>query len=305
MVEFTLNTMDFPSLQGRKSVFWAPVFLSPIMGSPERLVVAIVVAGEHDGVVCPASGLDRIQCFYGKASELILAATRVALHELEVQISKHGQSILTGGTFCSGPIQTGAPIQSTATDMRSLARMWLDSISSLHNSSSVVEFRAAVPLEALQVKDKRARGDRLRSEVLKVATDRKSPILQYFTKATRLAKTRMPLANVSLDYQGKRVVANFSKLRPMANMRAEFDRIRGRLWSLDVNQVRAGHFDSDAVEYELILERPELSDFSDGGKKVASALDELANQADEKHLGFRQFANVTDILNHLEKREAA
>ncbi len=302
MREIGLELKDFPALVGRKSVTWAPVFLSPIVGSPERLVIAVAVADDRDGIVCSASGLERLRCLYGESSDLIIAAAKGAISELQMKLSEEGKDFLKKEEFSTGLVYTGTPMQSTAKEMGGLAKVWLETISSLHDMKS--EFFLHPPEEE-RVKVLRLRGDRLSSEVLQLATERKSPILKFFTKSVVRSNSRVPLTNVSVDYHGKRVVANFSTLRPTSNLRSEFDRILRRLWALDLNQTRAGHSDSDAVQYELILQRPKLSDFSGEGERISRALDELAGQADEKKLGFRQFSNVVEMVDHLEKREAA
>ena len=113
------------------------------------------------------------------------------------------------------------------------------------------------------------------------------------------------ISDISVDFKGKKVVANFTTIRSVQDIRREFDRILRRLWELDVTQVREGHENSDAVKYELILQKPDFSQFKKEGARLTGALEELEGQADEKHLRLRQFTNAEQMVSHLEMREAA
>ena len=69
--------------------------------------------------------------------------------------------------------------------------------------------------------------------------------------------------------------------------------------------MRAGHYDSDAVIYELIIQKPVLEDFQNRADRISNALEDLKGQADEKNLVLRQFDNAGQIVEHLERKETA
>ena len=212
-----------------------------------------------------------------------------------------GREALIDPSGAIGILSVGDARRVAAKDMKEVALSWLGAISSLHDS-----FSLAIQSENV-VERQRARGDQLLSSVCDYAVRKKSPILPYFSQSARLGKpARSSLSKVDLDFKGKRIVANFSTIRPhVKNLRGEFDRMLRRLWELDVTQVRAGHTENDAVVYELIIQAPNTDDYVGKPDRVKYALEDLKEQADEKSLVLRQFAGAAEIVAHLERREAA
>lgn len=301
MVDIKFDAASFPSLSGHDEVVWAPIFITPILGSPERLVAAVAVVGTQERYLSVASGLEKLRCLYGESSQLIMAATMTALVEFEADLINRGKEALVSSSQGMGILSVGDARRVATKDVKEVASSWLGTISSLHDSFALTIQKTS------EIVRHRPRGDQLPSSVCELAGRKKSPILQYFSQSIRKGTSnRSSLANVALDFEGQRVVANFSTIRPSAsNVRAEFDRMLRRLWELDVTQVRAGHRESDAVLYELIIQQPKLHEFSGKPDRIKNALEDLKGQADEKNLVLRQFEGAEQIVDHLERREAA
>lgn len=301
MIDIGFDARSFPSLDGHDEAVWAPIFITPILGSPERLVAAIAVVGIQHRHLSIASGLEKLNCLYGKSAQLILAATMTALSEFEADLKARGKEALDSPSREFGILSVGDARRVATQDVKEVASSWLGTISSLHDSF------ALMAQEADNVVRRKRKGDQLPSRVCQLASQKNSPIWRYFSKPIRQGKTvRSSLANVALDFEGQRVVANFSTIRPTAsNVRAEFDRMLRRLWELDVTQGRAEHRENDAVLYELIIQQPNLQEFSGKPDRIKNALEDLKGQADEKKLVLRQFEGAEQIVNHLERKEAA
>jgi hypothetical protein len=301
MVKIQFNASSFPSLHGRDEALWAPIFITPIAGSPERLVAAVAVVSAQERYVSVATGLEKLRCLYGENSQLILAATHAALAEFEAELKDRGKFAIATPQQRAGIISVGEARRVAANDLKSMALNWLRTISSLHDNFAlqVVSGNDSV--------SRKPRGEQLPASVWDFAVRKKSPISNYFNASIRDRSRRgAPLSKVDLDYQGKRVIANFSTIRPyVTDVRGEFNRMTRRLWELDVSQVRAGHYDSDAVLYELIIQKPILEDFHGQADRIVNALEDLKGQADEKNLILRQFDNAEQIVEHLERKEAA
>ena len=301
MVNTHFNASSFPSLQGRDEALWAPIFITPIAGSPERLVAAVAVVSAQERYVSVATGLEKLRCLYGGDSQLILAATHAALAEFEVELKDRGKDAIAAPQHRTGIISVGEVRRAAANDLKGMALNWLRTISSLHDNFA---------LQVMSGNDsasRKPRGEQLPASVWDFAVRKKSPISKYFNASIRDRGRRgAPLSKVDLDYQGQRVIANFSTIRSyVTDVRGEFNRMTRRLWELDVSQVRAGHHDSDAVLYELIIQKPILEEFHGQADRIANALEDLKGQADEKNLILRQFDNAEQIVEHLERKEAA
>ena len=301
MVNIQFDASSFPSLQGRDEALWAPIFITPIAGSPERLVAAVAVVSAKERFISVATGLEKLRCLYGENSQLILAATHSALAEFEAELKDRGKEAIAVPQQRTGIISVGEARRVTANELKGMALNWLRTISSLHDNF------ALQVMSGNELVSRKPRGEQLPASVWDLAVRKKSPISHYFNASIRDRSRRgAPLSKVELDYQGRRVIANFSTIRPyVTDVRGEFNRMTRRLWELDVSQVRAGHYDSDAVLYELIIQKPILEDFHGKADRISNALEDLKGQADEKNLILRQFDNAQQIVEHLESKEAA
>lgn len=301
MVNISFNASSFPSLEGRHDALWAPIFITPIAGSPERLVAAVVVVSDQERYISIATGLEKLRCLYGETARLILAATYAALAEFEADLKLRGKVAIENPSQGASIIHIGEARRVAISDVKSMALNWLSTISSLHDNFAL---QAVPDIDSVIRKPK---SKPLSASVLDFALRNNSPISRYFNTSIKDKQRRgAPLSKVDLDYQGQRVVANFSSIRPrISDVRGEFNRLTRRLWELDVSQVRAGHCDSDAVLYELIIQKPVMADFSTKADRIANALEDLKGQADEKKLVLRQFDNTAEIVKHLEQKEAA
>ncbi|MCX7302159.1 MAG: hypothetical protein NTX73_17605 [Rhodobacterales bacterium] len=299
---FNLGMGLFPEIDLEEEVVWAPLFISPIFGSPERLVAAVAVAGENNHLVSIAGQLQKLSCLYGDNSGVVIAATKSAISEFQTDLAERGKEALLQPKHTMQILSIGEAKISAAGELREIAECWLGSISSLHIQQDVFSLTTVTQQAATK---QNVRGDQLSTEVCRVAAERKLPILKYFSNSIRGPKRTGPLSRIALDFDGRRVKANFSSIRPGRDVRGEFDRVYRRLWALDVSQVRAGFVEDDSVRYELILQVP----FSELQKaqedKVSSALDALTKEADEKRLILRPFSKVDEIVSHLSVKEAA
>jgi len=263
------------------------------------LVAAVAVVSANERYVSVATGLEKLRCLYGESSQLIISVTRAALAEFEAELKTRGKEAIAAPYQSTGILSIGEARQVAAKDLKEMASNWLRTISSLHDSF------ALEALTATEVTARKPRGEQLPTNVWEFAVRKKSPIRNYFNTSIRdRSRKGAPLTNVDLDYKGRRVIANFSTIRPyVSDVRGEFNRMTRRLWELDVSQVRAGRRDSDAILYELIIQRPALEEFTGKTDRIANALEDLKEQADEKNLVLRQFDGAEQIVEHLERKE--
>lgn len=85
---------DFPRRAHHIRALWAPVLLSPRLGSPENLVIGVPSATEGDFHLAEPNAWRPLHCLFGDGSETALPAARVALDRLKADLSERGQIAL-------------------------------------------------------------------------------------------------------------------------------------------------------------------------------------------------------------------
>jgi hypothetical protein len=300
MATFTIDASFFPNLDSWQEVVWAPVYISPIAGSPERLVIAVAVAGEKSSLISLAASIEKLHCLYGNSAKLVIIAAKAAISELEADLKKRGKDALFSPINRKSIISVGTARESSTKELRDLAHNWLSAISSLHSKVGELHFECVD--EQIPERKKRHSRNQVTRNLFDIARRNNSPVLKFFSPLVRAQKPSA-LSSATLDFKGNRIVANFAYVRPVDNLRGEFDAISSRLWALDVNQVRAKHKETDAVKYELILKKPDLNLFPKHATQLEAALNELEEQADDKNLILRQIDSEASILKHLEVAE--
>src|ERR1043165_3789268 len=108
----SLKAEQFPQFERTVRAKWAPVLLSPIIGSPERLVVAVVAVSDNNFCIEEANALRKLECLFGKAAETAVFAAETAIEELRADLARRGIDALTEPTpifsgISVGPVSEG------------------------------------------------------------------------------------------------------------------------------------------------------------------------------------------------------
>ena len=301
----------FPSKAGLQRGVWAPVLFTPNPDSPERLVVAVVAAGEAGFHIAVADAAKRLSCLYGDAAATALLVQQSSVKALEADLAARGAAALSDPAPIFSGITIGHVRDGEAASMAELAGSWLDAISSLHQSrrKEVLEpeeaAQAAVaPIEA------QADNDRLPVLVYKAVEETDPQLGSYFSAdiRSRARKTPRPAPQkVFIGFAGSNVVANFATLKP-ARPRAMIDHIKRLMWDL------ARHQDDEATRftgkrnYEMIVfHRDEADpDFDETKAPVLNEmLADLKEQGGKDGIGVQPRASVSAIADHVRLAERA
>lgn len=304
-----LSESNFPQLTAGVRARWAPVFLSPIMGSPERLVIAIAAISAHASHVESANALSRLRCLYGGRAETALFASEIAIQELRADLGQRGADALLAPRPIFSGVSLGDMRDGEGPDLATIARAWMSAISSLYDAAKIaaeiVAYQEAGVSEEAAVP---GMGDRLAALVMDYVT-RSRPGLQDFfddeIRERRPRRRKSKVHSVNIDFAGSRVVANFGTF--MAAHRAtSVDRIKRRMFDLLVDRDRErGTFNGRA--HEMLVHHPSHDDPQVSERQledIHEALDDLSNQARAESLEFFRMTSVADIGNHLVEREA-
>jgi hypothetical protein len=99
---------------------WCPIYVEPIPGSGERIVLAIAVCdGKHDAVVEPVAPIERLPDGWLRAS---LHALGPLLGAFEATLIEHGSSALVSEAVLSHGVRLGVVRRAYGTDARQVAR---------------------------------------------------------------------------------------------------------------------------------------------------------------------------------------
>ena len=130
-----LDSDHSPRLETPVRGKWAPVFLSPLIGSPERLVIGVVAANDSEFHVERANALFRFECLYGTAAEAAVFAANVALGDLEADVVERGIEALIEPRPTFSGVSVGEVREGETSSLADVARTWIASLSSLHDSN--------------------------------------------------------------------------------------------------------------------------------------------------------------------------
>lgn len=242
----------FPQITDTSPCIWAPVFLSPILGSPERLVVAVAVASAGDFHIEPANNLKRLECLYGRNAETALFAVEVALSELEGALADQGQDAIRAGRFVFSGVEIGPVSAGEAGSLQELAATWMGALSSLYKYEP--PNRGGIRVSD---SDGAASSDRLPILVLEQVAAHAPSLMDNFSEEIRLRRqrrSRTGIAGISIDYSGSRYVANFATLN-LGAAASSVDRIKRKMFDLAVRRDgEAGLFAPRA--HEMIIFAP-------------------------------------------------
>ena len=290
-----LTSEAFPSVTRNVRGRWAPIYLSPILHSPERLVIAVAVVKDDDFHIEAANALNRLECLYGGAADTAIFAAQVALDELHQALSQSGGAALKQGGLVFSGVEIGEVRDGEATSLCGIGRLWMSAISSLYR---FVPDEAHAGTSVDSGRDQHH--DRLPILVLSQVTEQAPKLGQYFSDEIRDQRLRrLPgrAARISIDYAGPKFVANFATLGIGAPA-GSVDRIKRKMFDLKVKQDNESVGLFVARPYEMILCTPELNSpfLSDRQvDRLGEAIHDLTEQSKREGFALQALHDVPEI----------
>ncbi len=299
-----LKLNQFPHLNKPVRAMWAPVFMSPIMGSPERLVIGVVAVSDSDFHIERANALARFQCLYGDAAETAVFAAELALDELEADCARRGVEALTSPHPGFSGVCIGSVSEGEAPSLGDIARTWMTSLSSLYDAKDFLAHE-----EAAASVERKMTSEQLPTLVFDYVKRRRPGLEGFFNediREQRKRRRRSKIHDVIIDFSGSHLVANFGTL--MASNRASsVDRIKRRMWDLKVNRdTERGPIAARA--HEMIVQHPAADDPQVSERQynaITEAISDLSEQAKKEEIGFNPMTNIAQIGDHILEAEAA
>ncbi len=290
-----LEKAIFPPLLGTVKGKWAPVLLSPILGSPEQFVVAIAAANGHASHLEAANALGRLRQLYGDDAETALFATDVALAELKGALAdRHDEALKEGALIFSG-VHIGPVARGESASLKQLASTWMASMSSLYKPKEPREIEATEDIE------ERSSIDRLPVLVHDNVSQRQPELSPYFSEEIRNRRQRRSrLAGVSIDFSGARLVANFATLTSGEHAKS-VDLIKRKIFDLIIMRDREAQTLLPR-QHEMIVFSPGVDSGMTSDRQQAlikEAHEELGEQSEREEVGFIPLTAVPYIGERL------
>jgi hypothetical protein len=293
-----LDETSFPRFVNAIRANWAPVFLSPIRGSQERLVIAIAVFNEEGFHIEAANALSRLQCLYGSQADIVIQVASVALDELQFDLAARSASAVSDFRPTITGLTVGDIRLAEGISLQSIGVAWMSAMSSLYDlnvSDAVLE---TDDLDATYEDrfEALATGDRLPRLVLDYVVAERNGLANFFRNDLSGTQRRRRSHEVSIDFTGSKLVANFGTLQA-TRLTQSVDLIKRRLWDLKVDR------DSETSDvfrrnHEMLIQVPADGDPQVSERqfeKLTVARKALEEQADQEELRLEAFNSVSAI----------
>ncbi|MFE0755079.1 hypothetical protein ACFW16_14075 [Inquilinus sp. NPDC058860] len=298
-----LSTSNFPRPEGTVRGRWAPIYLSPILGSPERFIIAVAAVGLQGFHIEAANALNRLECLYGVAAETALFAAEVALDELRTALATQGSAALAEGLLVFSGVSVGTVAEGEARSLEQLAKTWMGALSSL--------YRYEPPLTTVEAHTEdggAGASDRLPILVLEHVKQIAPRLSDYFSEHIRAHRRRrgQGVARISIDFAGPKLVANFATLQASTQAQA-VDLIKRKMFDLKVrrDEDKKG-LPFEPREHEMIIFTPPRDSPLLTEKQIErldEALHELGEQSEREGFVLQAMHAVPEIGQRLLQAE--
>lgn len=282
---------------------WAPLYYYPVLGSQDRLSVAVVAITEDGSqvAVVEAPGLQRMYCLFGEKAEAPLKIVKIAIDALKRDIAERRIFALTDPKPLFTGFEFGELRAGSGFSLYEIAKQWINAVSMLSdNQSKDNQSRIEIPVIA-ELKPAE-RGGRLLPSVRKEVQSRIPLISGEFNYTFR---SRTKVVPVRIGFLGRNIVADFSRIstRSLSN---NVERIRSKLWVLADHRDEAPNMMD--IPHEMLLLRKAANDPSVSRselKAIDEACHDLEIEADRRSIRLRPLTSVEDIAERIIEAEAA
>jgi hypothetical protein len=275
----------------------AALLLEPIMGSGERLCVAVAAHGA-DGAyrTAPVLHLQAARCLVGEQADSLIGFMRLGIASLE-------QHFAAGGTLTDWrPPVHGLLLGHVAMGHVADLPMMLRTVARNHAFlATLADFTATTPAPADDAGD----SDRWLLQVRQSVTAQRPTLEGHFSRRLRLVAGS---AETRFDYVGQRFAAQLSRLVPGPAIGAMVRAAKAKLWDLEALR-DVGSRSLFAIDaHELLLYRPHDDDPTYSERAITrlhEALAELEAAGNRQALPVRPVSCAAEAAERIIQAEAA
>jgi len=271
---------------------WAPIYLEPMHGSGERIVVAVVATDSVGAFHVELAVRPRtLRCVFGDRGELVMSLAELVQESMQEHLAMGGnlQTWTPPVRSCFlGPVRkaVGADLAGVALRGASLTASF---------SGKVIEDLAPPPEELSAVAPD---VERWLQQIKVSVTERSQGLGSRFNAEVRVK----PGASATrIGYLGDRIAANFDLLVPGPNLSTKRVRSKSRLVDLQILKDQVDLF-ARRSSYELMLWVPDKSSPAYTDRQLEAtheALSELEAFGDQHELRVRPLSNAQEAAEHI------
>lgn len=293
MMSIALTLEAFPSISRFVRAKWAPILLSPTSGSAERFVIGVAAVNTDGFALEQANALERLRCLYGSSAEAAIFGAVVALEQLQNEFASIGAEALSLARPRVSGVEIGPIREGEGVSLKAIAASWMHAMSSLYKSDE----DASDADETSDGASSAGEGiDKLPRLVMDYVGQHDPRFSRFFRQDLIGGQRRRKNHEITIDFSGSRLVANFGALQP-GGIAKSVDHIKRRLWDLKVRR-DAEENSFIARHHEMIVQMPNENDPVFTARQHASLKDahkSLEEQADQEELRLRPLPSVAAI----------
>ncbi len=261
-------------------------------------MIGVVVFNDTGFHIEAANALSRLQCLYGSQSDIVIQVAGIVLDELRTDMAaRAAEAVLDFLPSITG-VTLGTVREAEGVSLQSIGASWMSAMSSLYDASATaVQLDVNDTAESYEEQfEALAGGDRLPKLVLDYVAEERAGLASFFRADLNGKQRRRRSYEVSIDFTGSRLVANFGTLQARQISRS-IDLIKRRLWDLKVAR-DAETTDVFHRDHEMLIQMPARDDPQVSEKQFENlevAREALEEQADQEQLRLEAFTSVAAI----------
>jgi hypothetical protein len=296
----SLSTLSFPPRNENVHARWMPVYIEPMIGSGERICIAVATANDSGFLVVPVVALDRLECLYGKEADAILFAADFVTNDLRNALAKEGASELENWKPPMEGAYSGRIANGSGSSLEEIARTGLTMCASLVERLSDAD-------DEVNSNTSKISGNRLEQLVKEKVLFVRPELEQMFGRQRKLGEN---VRSVTIGFVGNTIAANFGVLMPQY-LSGNVKDIKAKLW--DIAQLREDFGQPQLIvstisRFEMFIFKPanDAPEYSDRQLiSINEAVNELEAEADKKDIKCRPCVTRDAIADIILEAEAA
>lgn len=299
----TTAMQGFPRRRERVRAKWAPVYLEPMIGSGERITIAVIAAYGAKQHIFPVPHLNqRLAALYERESASLMFAVDLGLEGLRRCFRESGEEAFTRSHCGVEGVFLGSPSESTGDTLEEITQRGIRLTSSLFESSSNINSMTAL---AVSAKVREGRTGSIEDLVKTLVAQNRPGLADGFEKP--FSEVKGSRFAVKVGFVGNRIAANFLEIQSArANRPRKLENIisngRVKLWTLrKLRDYWAQDEFKETREYALMVQvgtGPQT-------RSIEDVVAELAAEAESEQIAFKMSSRVEEFAQTIVRKEGA
>lgn len=289
MIDFEPRSLSVPVRPTYTGV-WASVYLEPMIGSGERLTVAVAALSDTGDVrVCPAIRPHVLEAMFGAKALAFSGLIDTITHDLDVYLAK--AKGFEGWVPPFSGVTVSDPNRSASQDMAGLLRQ------AVSMTASLAALDVSAPEEESPGRILVPADDRWPKQFETEAVRRDPRLERFFNQKFSISEPSKPL---SFFFLSEKVAMNTGRLIPGRGLSSYLEHNKARI--LDLRVAREKQHLLERNHFELVVFRPSFDDPTYSLKQIDSlkrSLHTLEEACDEHRVRVTQVQSAAEAAERL------